>query len=79
MLINNIFNLYILEDGLNLAECATKILYQSDLHSLAKLSASELQQVFPHSNVLYTLYEPGISMLDLTMKAGCFKTEGEVH
>lgn len=68
--------IFFTEKGLNLAQAATKILYQSDLHSLAKLSPDELQTVFPLSSLSYMVYEPGISILDLAMKIGCFLTEG---
>lgn len=45
--------------------------------SLAKIKADDLQQVFPLSTVSRMIYEPGVSLLDLGMKAGCFKTEGK--
>lgn len=67
---------FFLEQGLNLAEAATKILFQSNLESLAKLKIEDLDQVFPLSTISQIIFEPGISILDLTMKVGCFKTKG---
>ncbi|XP_054716237.1 tyrosine--tRNA ligase, mitochondrial-like [Uloborus diversus] len=65
------------EQGLALAETATKVLYQSDLAALAKLNIEELRLIFPSSTVSYIPYEPGISFLDLSMKVGCFISEGD--
>ncbi|GFU33067.1 tyrosine--tRNA ligase, mitochondrial [Nephila pilipes] len=58
--------------GLDLAETATKILFHSDINSLAKLNVQNMNQVFPLSSTSQVLFEPGMSLLDLTMKAGCF-------
>lgn len=65
------------EQGLNLAQTATKILFHSDINSLAMLSANEIQQVFPLSSVTHINFEHGISFLDLTMKVGCFLKEAD--
>ncbi|KAG8200519.1 hypothetical protein JTE90_000595 [Oedothorax gibbosus] len=65
------------EQGLNLAETATKILFQSSIESLAKLPIKDLNQVFPLSTVSQIFFEPGISIFDLTMKIGCFKTKDD--
>ncbi|CAL1262941.1 unnamed protein product [Larinioides sclopetarius] len=60
------------EQGLDLAETATKILYQSDIVSLAKLRKEDVNHVFPLSTTSNIMFEPGLSLLDLTMKVGCF-------
>ncbi|GFR33969.1 tyrosine--tRNA ligase, mitochondrial [Trichonephila clavata] len=60
------------DQGLDLAETATKILFHSDIESLAKLNMQNMNQVFPLSATSQILFEPGMSLLDLTMKAGCF-------
>lgn len=65
------------ETGLNSAKAATKVIYQSDAESLAKLSVKELKQILPESCVTKLPLEPGMSMLEMTMKAGCFLTEDD--
>ncbi|GIY08812.1 tyrosine--tRNA ligase, mitochondrial [Caerostris extrusa] len=60
------------ESGLNLAETATKILFHSDIESLASLKREDMKHVFPVSNTSEILFEPEMTLLDLTMKAGCF-------
>ncbi|GFW87197.1 tyrosine--tRNA ligase, mitochondrial [Trichonephila clavipes] len=60
------------DQGLDLAETATKILFHSDIESVAKLNMQNMNQVFPPSAISQILFEPGMSLLDLTMKAGCF-------
>ncbi|GIY89310.1 tyrosine--tRNA ligase, mitochondrial [Caerostris darwini] len=60
------------ESGLNLAKTATKILFHSDIESLASLKREDMKHVFPVSNTSEILFEPEMTLLDLTMKVGCF-------
>lgn len=65
------------EQGLSSAKAATKAIYQSDADSLAKLSMKELKQILPESSITQLPLEPGMSMLEMTMKAGCFLSEDD--
>lgn len=65
------------EEGLERAQNASKILYENNLGALQGLNEVELGQVFKDATIVELMEEAGQSMLDLAMKAGCFKTKGE--
>ncbi|PZC82989.1 hypothetical protein B5X24_HaOG208856 [Helicoverpa armigera] len=54
---------------------ATDAIYSKDVKSLVALSSTELEQVFENATVTNLLLSPGITVLELGMKAKCFPTE----
>lgn len=65
------------EEGLEQALRATDAIYSKDVKSLVSLSSNELEQVFSGAPVVTLLLSPGITVLELGMKANCFPTESE--
>ncbi|KAI4457101.1 tyrosyl-trna synthetase [Holotrichia oblita] len=60
------------EEGLKTAEIATKALYDKDISALGNMKAEEVVRLFDKANLVQILPEPGQSVLDLALKAGCF-------
>ena len=63
------------ETGLEMAEKTTNILYHQDLNTLAGLSLDQARTIFTGAPFLQRLFSPGLSVLDLATKVGCFRTE----
>lgn len=63
------------ESGLKQAERVTNALYKGNVEGLAELNLSEIQQTFQGATMVNLLTEPGMSILELAMKAKCFPTE----
>ena len=53
----------------------TNILYHQDINTLAKLHLDEARNIFGGAPFLQRLFCPGMSVLDLANKVGCFRTE----
>ncbi|XP_049869123.1 tyrosine--tRNA ligase, mitochondrial [Pectinophora gossypiella] len=64
-------------EGLAQALKATDAIYKKEVSSLVALSSSELEQVFQGAPVVTLLLSPGITVLDLGMKAKCFSREND--
>ncbi|XP_023215906.1 tyrosine--tRNA ligase, mitochondrial-like isoform X1 [Centruroides sculpturatus] len=60
------------ETGLRLAKLATDVLYNNSFKSLNELNESEMKQIFKQVPSIELLLEPGITLIDLAMKAKCF-------
>ncbi|XP_047995666.1 tyrosine--tRNA ligase, mitochondrial [Leguminivora glycinivorella] len=65
------------KEGLERAQRATEAIYSKDVKSLVTLSSTELEQVFQGAPVVQLLLSPGVTVLELGMKAGCFPTESD--
>ncbi|KAM3964458.1 tyrosine--tRNA ligase, mitochondrial [Aphomia sociella] len=65
------------EEGLAKALKATEAIYNKDVKSLVSLSSDDLEQVFQGAPVVTLLLSPGITVLELGMKAKCFPTEND--
>lgn len=65
------------DEGLNRAKKATEAIYGKNVNSLISLTPTELEQVFSGAPVISLLMTPGITVLDLGMKAQCFPTEND--
>ncbi|XP_026751469.1 tyrosine--tRNA ligase, mitochondrial [Galleria mellonella] len=65
------------EEGLAKALKATDALYNKDVNALVDLSSVELEQMFQGAPVVTLLLSPGITILELGMKAKCFPTESD--
>jgi len=63
------------QDGLDMAEKTTNILYKKDLDTLAKLSSNEAQEIFSGAPYVQRLFSPGLTVLEMANKIGCFRTE----
>ncbi|CAG9584475.1 unnamed protein product [Danaus chrysippus] len=65
------------EEGLERARRATEAIFSKDVKSLVSLTSTELQQVFEGASTVHLLLSPGITVLELGMKAKCFATESD--
>jgi len=65
--------------GLEIAEKTTQILYnksdQDVLKALRTLSKNDMQHIFQSAKYVRTIYQPGLTILDLAMKLNVFKSE----
>lgn len=65
------------EKGLKQAERITDALYKGDVDALGELNYEEVKKIFAGAKVVDILAEPGMSMLQLAMKAECFNSESK--
>ncbi|CAH0579111.1 unnamed protein product [Chrysodeixis includens] len=65
------------KEGVEKALKATEAIHSKDVKSLIALSSTELEQVFENATVTTLLLSPGITVLELGMKAKCFPTEND--
>jgi tyrosyl-tRNA synthetase len=63
------------EKGVAAALKATEALYEQRVTALGQMNASEVKSLFEGATIVDILPEPGQSVLDLSMKAGCFPTK----
>lgn len=61
--------------GVDVAKKTTKIMYERDMKTIGSLPSNELQVIFQEADYVRILFSPGLCMLDLAMKVGCFRTE----
>lgn len=57
----------------------TNALYKGNVDGLADLNLAEILQTFQGATMVDLLTEPGMSILELAMKAKCFPTESKFH
>lgn len=62
-------------EGLKKAQNATEALYKGNVEVLGQMNVSDLGQLFAGATVLDILPEAGQTVLDLSMKVGCFPTQ----
>ncbi|KAH8354562.1 hypothetical protein KR059_007660, partial [Drosophila kikkawai] len=60
------------ENGLKQAERVTNALYKGNVEGLAELNLAEIKQTFQGATMVELMTEPGMSILQLAMKAKCF-------
>lgn len=63
------------ESGLQQAKYITAALYRGSTEALAELNYNDIKQTLAGATLCEILPEPGLSVLDLAMKAKCFPTE----
>ncbi|XP_044736488.1 tyrosine--tRNA ligase, mitochondrial [Chrysoperla carnea] len=63
------------ENGVKTAEKVSDALYSNKLKSLEILQANELAQAFEGARTVELLPEPGLTVLDLALKAKCFPSQ----
>lgn len=61
------------EEGLKKARQVTAALYEGDFAALSSLTAAEIKSVFAGAKVHEVLLEPGMTILDLALKAKIYK------
>lgn len=69
------FFLFFTEDGLKKAKQITAALYDGDFNALSSLSHVEMKNIFVGAKVHDILLEPGMTVLDLALKAKIYKHE----
>ncbi|XP_045772347.1 tyrosine--tRNA ligase, mitochondrial [Maniola jurtina] len=65
------------EEGLSMARKTTEAIYSKDVKSLVSLSQKDMQLVFEGATIVKLLLSPGITVLELGLKAKCFPTESD--
>lgn len=64
-------------DGLQRAESVTAALYEGSVEALAQLTSADIRESFGGATVCDVVYEPGMTLLELAMRAKCFPTEAD--
>ncbi|RZF32167.1 hypothetical protein LSTR_LSTR004030 [Laodelphax striatellus] len=67
------------EEGLRAAHLATEALYNSNVDILSRLSWNDVASVFKGAVVKDMLLEPGLSILQFSLLAGCFPNEQDAR
>lgn len=62
------------KDGLEKAQRASEVMYGGSIEALGQMNAAEVCQLFEGATIVEILPEAGQSILDLSMKVGCFPT-----
>jgi len=57
---------------------ATSALYDKSIETLSTLSVSDVLKIFNGATVVELMLEPGITVLNMAMKAKCFLTESNI-
>ncbi|XP_041978460.1 tyrosine--tRNA ligase, mitochondrial [Aricia agestis] len=63
--------------GLEKARKASDAIFSKDVNSLVSLNSTDLEQIFEGASVSRLLLSPGMTVLELGMKAKCFPTESD--
>lgn len=67
-----------LEVGLQEALVATSALYDNSIETLSTLSVNDIIKIFNGATVVELMLEPGITVLNMAMKAKCFLTDSNI-
>lgn len=67
------------EEGLRMAEMISQALYSGDFHALGDLDPKDLPQIFEGASYKELLLEPGLTVLEIAMKANLFATESKKY
>ncbi|XP_050424168.1 tyrosine--tRNA ligase, mitochondrial [Adelges cooleyi] len=67
------------EAGLEEALMATSVLYDNNVENLGKIKPDDISKIFSGAVVVELYLEPGITVLQLAMKAKCFLTEKDAY
>lgn len=66
------------ESGLQEALTATSALYDNNIETLCKLSFNDVFKIFSGATVVELILEPGLTVLQMAMKAKCFLDESNI-
>ena len=69
---------YVSENGVSKALRCTQVLYNNSAETLAEMTQDELQELFVSAPTVESYLDPGTTVIDAVMKAGCFNREGEM-
>ena len=58
---------------------ATSALYDQTAESLMELTAEDISRIFEGAKVCDLLLQPGTTVLDLALQAGCFTSESKYN
>ena len=61
--------------GLEMAQTTTDILYKQDIKTLSSITLEQARSVFTGAPFLQFLFSPGMTVVDLANKIGCFRNE----
>lgn len=64
-----------IETGLQEAIVATSALYGNSIETLSMLNINDIFKIFNGATTVELMLEPGITVLQMAMKAKCFLTE----
>ncbi|XP_050298302.1 tyrosine--tRNA ligase, mitochondrial [Anthonomus grandis grandis] len=64
-------------EGLKKAQKASEVLYKGNMKALGYMDISDIVNLFEGATVVEILPEAGQSVLDVSLKAGCFATEAD--
>lgn len=64
------------DDGLDAAKRWTEVLFGNKVEVLSMMSQAELSQLFENTPTTELLFEHGLTVMDVCLKAGCFTREG---
>lgn len=67
------------ESGLNAAKETSKVLYDSSIESLAKMTANEIADVFEGATIVDIIGDEDLTVYELASKAKCFKTDHDAR
>jgi tyrosyl-tRNA synthetase len=67
------------EDGLKKAQKISKALYDGDVNALGEMDVNEVQSLFSGAEYRQFYMEPGTTLLDLGMKAECFRAKHDAR
>lgn len=67
-----------IETGLQEALVATSALYDNSIETLSTLGINDIFKIFSGSTAVELMLEPGITVLQMAMKAKCFLTESNI-
>lgn len=76
---SNLWVSIITESGLESAKRTTEVLYGGQPEALAEMTKDELEAIFKLASSAKLLLEPGTSILDMALRAGCFSDESKFH
>ncbi|XP_052860442.1 tyrosine--tRNA ligase, mitochondrial [Anopheles cruzii] len=63
------------DEGLQMAKSISRALYSGDLTALEQLEVRDVSQIFDGASLHEVVPEPGMTVLDIAMRAKCFPTE----
>jgi len=67
------------ENGLQEALVATSALYDNNIETLSMLSVNDIFKIFNGATIVELMLEPGITVLQMAMKAKCFLTDSNIQ
>jgi len=67
------------ENGLPEALVATSALYDNNIETLSMLSVNDIFKIFNGATVVELMLEPGITILQMAMKAKCFLSDSNIQ